>query len=351
MREAGEKRTGSRGGLRLILITVSASAVLVPIAAAALATPPGKNGRIVFTRYATAERHSGALFTLTANGSGERRLTRPGSNVVDVHPDWSADGSRVAFERQYTNKPHEVFLVEADGTRVRQLNPACPPEIPVGQNCEEEGPAFAPNGRELAFAWAYGGIKQVRGEEWIETLGIAVMDTSAGNVRQLTQLKRPTSAEDRQPVFSPDGRRIAFTRQNSTARPFDGRAVFVISARGGKARRVTPWNLDAGDHPDWSPNGRRILFRAPANDEFVGSNLYTIGADGRNLKKLTRFGPASGPLSASYSPDGRWVVFGRISVGKLPDLYRIRVDGTGMERITRTAPWESAPDWGPAPRP
>ena len=99
---------------------------------------------------------------------------------------------------------------------MRQLNPACP----TGQNCEEEGPAFAPNGRELAFAWAYGGIKQVQGEEVIETLGIAVMDRSAGNVRQLTQIKRHTSAEDRQPVWLPDGRQIAFTRENTSARPW-----------------------------------------------------------------------------------------------------------------------------------
>ena len=350
MRGADTTGTSAVGGLRLILLTVAASAVLVSLAAAAFATPPGKNGRIVFTRYTDAERHSGALFTVAADGSGSRRLTRPGRNVVDVHPDWSADGSRVAFERQYTHKGHEVFMVEADGSRVRQLDPGCPPGIPATRICEAEGPAFSPNGRELAFAWAYGRLKQIRGEDIIETLGIAIMDTSARNVLQLTQLKRPTSAEDRQPVWSPDGRRIAFTRQNTSARPFDARAIFVIPARGGKPRQLTPWKLDAGDHPDWSPNGRRILFRAPANDGFVGSNLYTIGVDGRGLRKLTRFGPASGPLSASYSPDGRWVVFGRISVGKLPDLYRIRVDGTGLQRITRTAPWESAPDWGPTPR-
>ncbi len=245
-----------------------------------------------------------------------------GSNIVDVHPDWSADGKRVAFERQCTSKPDEVFAVNADGSGLRQLDPGCPEGIPATQICEEEGPAYSPDGKQVAFGWAYGRLKQIRGEEWIEALGVAVMDAGGRNVRLLTQLQRPTSAEDRQPVWSPDGRRIAFTRQNSTARPYDGRAIFVIPSAGGKARQVTPWRLDAGDHPDWSPNGRRILFRAPANDEFLGSNLYTIGADGSRLKRLTHFGSASGPLSSSYSPDGRWVVFGRISIGKLPDLYR-----------------------------
>lgn len=69
--------------------------------------------------------------------------------------------------------------------------------------------------------------------------------------------------------------------------------------------------------------------------------------DGQGLKRLTRFGPSIGVLSASFSPDGKWVVFGRLAAGRLPDLFAIGADGSGLRRITRAASWESAPDWGP----
>ena len=172
------------------------------------------------------------------------------------------------------------------------------------------------------------------------------MGADGSSVRQVTQLKRPTSSEDQQPVWSPNGRQIAFVRQNSTARPVLGRAIFVVNADGSGVRRVTPWDLDAGDHPDWSPDGNRILFRAPSSD-FAASNLYTVRRDGTGLKQVTRFPSRTEVLSASYSPDGRWIVFSRTGRAGLPDLFVIRPNGTGLGQLTRTASWDSAPDWGP----
>jgi TolB protein len=66
------------------------------------------------------------------------------------------------------------------------------------------------------------------------------------------------------------------------------KSIFVIGADGRGLRQVTPWRLDAGDHPDWSPDGRRILFRAPEHF-FAGSNLWTVRPDGTGLKQLTHF--------------------------------------------------------------
>ena len=178
--------------------------------------------------------------------------------------------------------------------------------------------------------------------------GIAVMDADGGNVPQLTQPQRPTWSEDSAPVWAPNGRRIAFVRLNSAARPQDRRAIFAVNPDGSRLRRLTPWNLDAGDHPDWSPDGRRILFRAPANDEFYGSNLWTVSADGTGLRRVNRFGREAGPLSASFSPDGKSIVFGLLREGRLPDIYTIGVDGSGLRRVTSSPSWESAPDWGGA---
>ena len=332
--------------LTFAVLTAAAST-----AAAALATPPGSNGPIAFTRYTDSFRTTGAIFAIQPDGQGERRVTRPPRGSVDFQPDWSRDGSKMVFQREYQDKPYETITVNRDGSGIRRVDPGCPPGIPSTQICEENQPAWAPDGRRIAFARAYGRLKQIRGEEWIEVSAIAIMDADGGNVRQLTQPRRPTSSEDSAPVWAPNGRRIAFVRLNSTARPQDRRAIFAVNTDGSRLRRLTPWSLDAGDHPDWSPDGRRILFRAPANEEFIGSNLWTVRSDGTGLRKVTRFGPGAGPLSASFSPDGKSIVFGLLREGRLPDIYTMRVDGSDLHRVTRSPSWESAPDWGGAARP
>jgi Tol biopolymer transport system component len=315
------------------------------------ATPPGKNGQIAFTRYEQGDRGGhptrGSIYTIGVDGKGERRVTHAPAGVSDEQPDWSPDGSRIVFTREFDDKPYEVWSVRPDGSDLRQIDPGCPPGIPSSQICEEIGPAWSPNGKRIAFGNAFGKLKTVRGEEWIEVLAIAVMDADGSNRRQLTQLRRPTSSEDHDPVWSPDGARIAFMRWNSTASPPNGKAIFVVDADGSGLRRVTPWELDAGDHPDWSPDGRRILFRSPSSKIF-GSNIYTIRPDGTGLTQLTRFGGNVEVLSSSYSSDGKWIVFSRSGRGGLPDLFVMRTDGTGIRQLTRTARWDSTPDWGPA---
>jgi TolB protein len=336
-------RTGVRRGW---VVTGLATIVAVSVVASGVATPPGANGRIAFTRYTDSARTTGAIFTIAPNGGDERQVTRPPVGQVDFQPDWSRDGTRIVFERQFPDKPHETWTVKPDGTDLRQVDPGCPRDFPNAEVCEENLPAWSPDGRRLAFAWAYPKEKLVRGEPWIEVSAIAVMGADGSSVRQLTQLKRPTPSEDSDPVWSPNGRQIAFVRQNSTARPLDGRAVFVVNVDGSGLRSITPWKLHAGDHPDWSPDGKRILFRSPTY-EFARSNLWTVRRDGTDLKQLTRFPAATEVLSASYSPDGAWVVFSKTGRAGLPDLFAIRANGTGLRQLTRTNAWESAPDWGP----
>ena len=273
-------------------------------------------------------------------------MTRPPAGASDVQPDWSPDGSRIVFERQFEDKPYEIWSVRPDGSDLRQIDPGCPPGIPEDQICEEIGPAWSPDGKQLAFGNPFGTLKFIGGVEWIEVGAVAVMDVDGSNRRQLTQLRRPTSSEDFQPVWSPDGTRIAFQRENSTASPRGRRAIFVVDVASGALRRVTPWKLDAGDHPDWSPDGRRILFRSPSFD--LGGNIYTVRPDGTGLKQLTRFASSVEVLSSSYSPYGTSIVFSLTGKGGLPDLFVMRSDGAKIRQLTRTARWDSAPDWGPA---
>jgi TolB protein len=332
---------------RLLALAASGLAVCgVTLAAEALATPPGKNGRIAFMRTAGDDGQNGAIFVMNADGKLAHRLTTP-SGSGDIQPDWSRDGSLIVFQREYSDKPYEIWTVRPDGSEPTLVDPDCPPGLPPGDICEESSPAWSPDGRFIAFSWAYGKVRPVLGEDTIEVAAIGVMDADGGNVRQVTQRVRPTHSEDGEPVWSPDGKQIAFVRLNITARPRARTAIFVVNADGSGLKRLTPWSLNGKDHPDWSPDGREILFRSEPNGIDYQGNLYTVRPDGTGLRQLTHFGEDVMLLSTSFSPDGRSIVFSKSGKGGQPDIFTMRRDGTQIKPLTRTALWDSAPDWGP----
>jgi Tol biopolymer transport system component len=112
---------------------------------------------------------------------------------------------------------------------------------------------------------------------------------------------------------------------------------------------VTPWELNAGDGPDWSPDGKWILFRGQPADG--SSNVYKAHPDGSGLLNLTKQA-ANGfhYLSSSFSPDGRMVVTARTpgtGVDGAADILVMRADGSHARVVTKSPLWESAADWGP----
>ena len=213
------------------LILTSLIAVL--LATAADATPPGDNGRVAFRRYLTARngccdpRHvKGAIFTASADGSGERQLTFPRKGLEDDEfPDWSPDGNHLAFER-CTVKGCHIWTIASDRTRQRRLGPT----THLKPNDNEEDPAYSPNGKLIAFDHIAGPIRRgkLHGVQ-----GIFTMRTDGTHFRQVTQRGRVTPrAEDRTPQWSPDGKSIVFARENVSARPKGGRALFTVHADG-----------------------------------------------------------------------------------------------------------------------
>jgi TolB protein len=52
-------------------------------------------------------------------------------------------------------------------------------------------------------------------------------------------------------------------------------------------------------------------------------------------------------LSGSFSSDGKWIVHATDGIDGQADVFVMRADGTGNQPVTRSAAWDSAPDWGP----
>jgi len=314
----------------------------------ASATTPGDNGRIAFKGYLDSDRSTGAIFTIRPDGTHARQITSPPAGTADDQPDWAPDGSLIAFRRCLPDVPCAIYTVRPDGTRLRSLSPPCNATPPNFETCADETDvAFMPDGRHVVFTRATGSVREFpNGEASIEHSDIVIRDLS-GEHQRVVLRSRPFSGDNGQMVSSPDGRYIAFVRHNSPiAEPAGGEAIFVMRSNGSHLRRITPWSQRAGDHPDWSPDGHWILFRAPDNGDFLDSQLYVIHPNGSGLRQVTHVSAETMLLSSSFSPDGRRIVYSQTGRAGQPDIFTSRVDGGDVRQVTRTALWESAPDWG-----
>ena len=91
----------------------------------------------------------------------------------------------------------------------------------------------------------------------------------------------------------------------------------------------------------WSPDGRRIAFTSMRNGN---SEVYVMNADGSRQRRLTR-DPAQDSVQA-WSPDGREIAFVRQRAGG-SDVYLVNPDGGGQRRLTRNAAPSYDLAWSP----
>jgi len=342
--------------MRRLLLTI-AILVVVP---SAQATPPGANGRIAYLRLEFQKGpDSGGLWLTSSDGAGTRRLTHPPSGTVDGNPDWSPDGLRLVFTRQPAKGAYSIWTVNTDGSGLKRISPPCPPggDIPKC-GADDGGAVWSPDGKHLAFQRLTGALRPegatLADNPAIYKDELVVTDADGSHARRLVWLG-PWRGDPQLPAWSPDGKRVVFLGKYMTSKTNNAacecRSLWVVNADGTGLHRILAPGLRPGDRMDWSPDGTTILFRTHPGDDpsGVGANLYTIHPDGTGLRKLTHYPAYDRVEAATYSPDGKYIVFptsdGAVG-GSLPDLFVMNADGTHVRRLTRTKNFESQPDWG-----
>jgi len=205
--------------------------------------------------------------------------------------------------------------------------------------------SWSPDGSKILFEQAEGPILP---SNIATQVGLWVINADGTHPVQLTQLHTPTSSEDSQAAWSPDGKRIVFTRINTTAEHFNEQALFSINRDGTGLKQVTAWELAAGG-AHWSPDGKRILFQSFGSfPDGSTPQLYTIFPDGTHQIQLTSKERNSWP---AWSPDGTKIIFAhRATTGQdlNAHLYVMKADGSGLVQITRNEFWQLQPAWGPS---
>lgn len=163
--------------------------------------------------------------------------------------------------------------------------------------------------------------------------GIYLMRADGTGVRRLTR-----GGHDNFPVWSPDGRRIAFVRSTITAAK-ETSDVFVVNVNGSGLRRLVP---DA-EFVDWSPDGRRIAFVRIVRD--VETVYVATAADGAERSIVT----VPGFAGLAWAP-GKRIVYAGAELddqGNLSDnfLAVMNDDGTGTTKLMKG--WANSPAWSP----
>jgi Tol biopolymer transport system component/serine/threonine protein kinase/tetratricopeptide (TPR) repeat protein len=236
--------------------------------------------------------------------------------ATDWQPDWSPDGSQVAFASNRDGKL-DIYLMDADGNNPRRL---------THNSVDDFAPVWSPDGKRIAFTSKRDGNDE-----------IYVMNADGSNQTNVSQ----NMAADSRPAWSPDAKRIAFT-SNRDGEP-DTYDIYAMSADGSNQLRLTDDpNFDSD--PTWSPDGKRITFASNRNGNF---EVYVMNADGGDQRNLTNNLSFDG--KPVWSPDGKLIAFtgNRDSESSNFDLYVMNSDGSSQRKVTNNPATDDEPSWSP----
>jgi TolB protein len=205
--------------------------------------------------------HDDEIDVAAADGSSKRNLTN--NPADDWGPDWSHDGTTIAFNSTRDGPTMSGYLVGPDGSDLRRIQ----------SDAWIEYPAFSPDDSRIAFMSIDG-----------SSYSIKVIELATGTITQLTH----GPGEDGWPAWSPDGSTIAFSSQRDDCgfAPLDQECrrtgdigphhdIWLVNADGSNLRRVTP---EFGQFVTWSPDGQYLLIS--------GASLYVVRPDGTGRLEL-----------------------------------------------------------------
>jgi dipeptidyl aminopeptidase/acylaminoacyl peptidase len=218
-------------------------------------------------------------------------------------------------------KRSHLFVVPADGSAPpRDLTPGADYDVPPDERGETEDIDFSPDSKELAF------VAVTDKMEAISTNGdVFTVKVSGGEPKRLTT----NPGFDADPVYSPDGRYIAYHAQFASGYESDRWRVMLYDRKTGTHENLSERFDRWAAHLAWSADSQTIYFNA--EDETL-QPIYALAArPGAESKKIVREG-FNGAVSLDRS--GREMVFTRTTMASPAEIFIAAGDGSGVRQLT-----------------
>ncbi len=251
------------------------------------------------------------IWAMDYDGANQHVLTKLGT--IALSPRVSPDGSRVAFSGLSGNA-WEILIFSLELNRMISF-----PRL-GGTNLS---PAWSPDGTKLAVSSSRGGSPN-----------IYVMDASGGGAKRLTSGKGP----DVGPSWNrKTGSQIAFVSGRSGLPQ-----IYTMESDGTNVQRMTDQGYAVS--PNWSPNGQFLTFswmRKYGPGEPGSNDVYLMDIASKQWVQLTHDGGRND--YPCWSPDGRHIVFQSSRAGG-EQIWSMLADGTNLKQLT-TSGHNTQPNW------
>jgi len=245
-------------------------------------------------------------YLMNADGSQVSRLTSNGA----YHASYSPDGAHLVYLCP-SGSTFAVCTMNVDGSDVLVLSPYSQFTGP---------PEWSPDGRTIAYVQA-GRITTVKPDgSGAAMVGPFNVDLGVG--------------------WSPDAQRLAFSQSLDSATE----QVFVMNADGSHVSQLTTDTSVYSAYPQWSPDGKKILFLSP---RVTASDVYVMNADGSDTTRVSNIPGSQSSSDAAWSPDGSQIAFRVIGGTGHTDIFVMNADGGSPTNITNSSFDNYGPNWHP----
>lgn len=242
------------------------------------------------------------------------------------NPAWSPDGTSILFTRfraSYNQEPADLFILELTEDTPRPL-------VTDGSgNVNLPGSAWNAVTHEIVFSSS---------REPHDEIFVIDEDGLPGDETRITGRDTEVAYE---PSFSPDGGWVVV--ESHTLDVEDNGVIVKFKLDGTQPYQNLTDPLQDSRQPNWSPTGNLIVYQTRQQGQW---DLRLTDPQGAQHQALTA-GPGD-KTDASFSPDGRWVVYSSTEHGEdTANLFIVPVAGGDSVRLTYFAGYDGAPSWSP----